>query len=103
MAFWVAPGGWSATNQLLSLLGLTTLFYVGKAHPSRRTLWRKPCTCPYLNNSFAYRAGTARFDPPNPFSIAKFTPITFPSRLNRGPPDPPEVVAASYTILSCNT
>jgi hypothetical protein len=49
----------------------------------------------YLSNSFAYRTGTARFDPPNPFRIAKFTPMTFPSRLNNGPPDPPEVVAAS--------
>jgi len=49
----------------------------------------------YLSNSFAYRTGTARFDPPKPFNIAKFTPITFPSRLNNGPPDPPDVVAAS--------
>src|ERR1700704_394297 len=57
----------------------------------------------YFSRSLAYLAGTARFDPPNPFKIAKFTPITFPSRLNSGPPDPPDVVAASYTILSCNT
>src|SRR5712672_456745 len=57
----------------------------------------------YLSRSFAYLAGTAKFDPPNPFNIAKLTPITFPSRLNSGPPDPPDVVAASYTILSCKT
>ena len=30
-------------------------------------------------------------------------PITFPARLKSGPPDPPEVVAASSTILSSST
>jgi hypothetical protein len=49
----------------------------------------------YCNNSLAYFTGTARFDPPNPFNIAKFTPITFPLRLKSGPPEPPDVVAAS--------
>jgi|HubBroStandDraft_1064217.scaffolds.fasta_scaffold17054_3 hypothetical protein len=47
----------------------------------------------YLSRSIAYLAGTARFEPPNPLSTAKFMPITFPSRLKSGPPDPPEVVA----------
>jgi hypothetical protein len=49
----------------------------------------------YFSRSFAYFTGTARFDPPNPFNIAKLTPITFPLRLKSGPPEPPEVVAAS--------
>ena len=49
----------------------------------------------YLSRSFAYLAGTARFDPPKSLSTAKFMPITFPSRLKSGPPEPPEVVAAS--------
>ena len=49
----------------------------------------------YLSSSFAYLTGTARFDPPKSLSTAKFMPITFPSRLKSGPPEPPEVVAAS--------
>src|SRR5215831_14820581 len=47
----------------------------------------------YLSRSFAYLAGTARFEPPKPFSTAKFIPITFPLRLKSGPPEPPDVVA----------
>src|SRR6266404_4576939 len=49
----------------------------------------------YFRRSFAYLTGTARFDPPKSLSTAKFMPITFPSRLKSGPPEPPEVVAAS--------
>ena len=54
-----------------------------------------PATETYFTSPSAYRTGTARFDPPKSVRIAKFTPITFPSRLKSGPPDPPEVVAAS--------
>ena len=49
----------------------------------------------YLSSSFAYLAGTARFDPPKSLIRAKFTPITFPFGLKSGPPEPPNVVAAS--------
>jgi hypothetical protein len=49
----------------------------------------------YFRRSFAYLTGTARFEPPKSLSTAKFMPITFPSRLKSGPPEPPEVVAAS--------
>jgi hypothetical protein len=49
----------------------------------------------YLSRSFAYLTGTARFEPPKSLRTAKFMPITFPSRLKSGPPEPPEVVAAS--------
>src|SRR6266581_111524 len=51
--------------------------------------------CLYFRRSFAYLTGTARFEPPKSLSTAKFMPITFPSRLKSGPPEPPEVVAAS--------
>jgi len=47
------------------------------------------------SNSVTYLAGTARFEPPKSLSTAKVMPITFPLRLNSGPPEPPEVVAAS--------
>jgi hypothetical protein len=57
----------------------------------------------YLSRSLAYLAGTARFEPPKSLSTAKLMPITFPFRLKSGPPEPPEVVAASYTILSSST
>ena len=49
----------------------------------------------HLSSSFAYLAGTARFDPPKSLTRAKFTPITFPFRLKSGPPEPSNVVAAS--------
>jgi hypothetical protein len=61
-------------------------------------LWGSDCRGEqdaYLIRSFAYLTGTARFDPPKSLSTAKFMPITFPSRLKSGPPEPPEVVAAS--------
>ena len=57
----------------------------------------------YLSNSSANLAGTARFEPPKPLSTAKLMPITLPFLLKRGPPEPPDVVAASYTILSFRT
>src|SRR5580693_6680630 len=57
----------------------------------------------YLSKSVAYLAGTARFEPPKPLSAAKFMPITLPSLLKSGPPEPPDAVAASYTILSLRT
>src|SRR5437899_9535095 len=47
----------------------------------------------------AKRIGTPKFEPPNPFTIATVTPITPPCRFRSGPPEPPEVVCASYTIL----
>jgi hypothetical protein len=43
----------------------------------------------------AYEMGTAKFEPEKLVRIAKFTPITLPSLLNTGPPDPPDVVCAS--------
>src|SRR6266404_5981650 len=59
--------------QLLSCLKLASIFYpCGRC--ASRTLWLWAQS--YLSNSVAYRAGTARLDPPNPFNIAKFTPIT---------------------------
>src|SRR5579864_2846867 len=45
----------------------------------------------------------AKFDPPNSRTMAKLIPITLPSLLKSGPPEPPEVVWASYTILSGST
>jgi hypothetical protein len=52
-------------------------------------------TTVYFSSSVAYLMGTARFEPPKSLSTAKFMPITFPLRLKRGAPEPPEVVAAS--------
>jgi hypothetical protein len=49
----------------------------------------------YFRSSFAYRTGTARLEPPKPLNTAVFMPITLPLRLKSGPPEPPEVVAAS--------
>jgi hypothetical protein len=49
----------------------------------------------YRRRSLAYLTGTARLEPPKSRRTAKFMPMTFPSRLKSGPPEPPEVVAAS--------
>ncbi len=49
----------------------------------------------YLTSSSAQRTGTTKFDPPKSLRMAKFTPMTLPLRLKSGPPEPPEVVAAS--------
>ena len=38
-------------------------------------------------------------DPPFGDNIAVFTPITFPSVLNKGPPEFPLLIAVSYTHL----
>jgi hypothetical protein len=87
--------GWVERNEINYLACLHLQDYSTPIEAALQELYGLSQGVSYLSNSFAYRAGTARFDPPNPFSIAKFTPITFPSRLNSGPPDPPEVVAAS--------
>src|SRR5437899_11830692 len=49
----------------------------------------------YLTSLSAQRTGTTKFDPPKSLRMAKFTPMTLPLRLKSGPPEPPEVVAAS--------
>lgn len=48
-----------------------------------------------FRRDFPYPTGIARFDPPNSRTTAKLIPITFPSSLKSGPPEPPEVVWAS--------
>jgi xanthine dehydrogenase YagR molybdenum-binding subunit len=42
----------------------------------------------------------AKFDPPKSRTMAKLIPTTLPSPLKKGPPEPPEVVCASFMILS---
>ena len=46
-------------------------------------------------SGWAWRMGMPKLDPVNSLSTAKFTPTTFPRKLNTGPPLPPEVVWAS--------
>jgi hypothetical protein len=38
--------------------------------------------------------GIAKFDPPKSRTMAKLIPMTLPSLLKRGPPEPPDVVCA---------
>src|SRR5713101_5467399 len=53
-------------------------------------------TAPHgLRSGLAKRIGTPKFEPPKPLTTANVTPITSPSRLMSGPPEPPEVVCAS--------
>ncbi len=117
MVFAVARVGRRNNINYLAVLGWQTLFYPSLAAPFKDSVLptlitsiralpaggflgapqrsRRLCSSFLRSLQQLPREGTARFDPPNPFRIAKFTPITFPSRLNSGPPDPPEVVAAS--------
>jgi hypothetical protein len=50
------------------------------------------CAISGFRRAFPYPTGMAKFDPPNSRTIAKLIPITFPSLLKSGPPEPPEVV-----------
>src|SRR6266849_7251115 len=60
------------------------------AHPVRQR------TAPHgLRSGLAKRIGTPKFEPPKPLTTANVMPITSPSRLMSGPPEPPEVVCAS--------
>ena len=48
-----------------------------------------------VNKGEAKRMGMPKFEPPKPLTTAYVTPMTLPSLLNSGPPEPPEVVCAS--------
>lgn len=48
-----------------------------------------------LSSDCPSETGIAKFEPPNSRTMAKLIPMTLPSLLKSGPPDPPEVVWAS--------
>src|SRR5580700_11758199 len=56
----------------------------------RRPWLAAPAGCYFASKGCEKRIGMPKLEPPNPFKIATVTPMTFPSRLKSGPPEPPE-------------
>ena len=69
-----------------------SILVLGKALPTMRGMGSAfGYTSQGFNSDSPKRTGMAKFDPPNSRTIAKLIPITLPSLLNSGPPEPPVV------------
>jgi hypothetical protein len=55
----------------------------------------------YLTSSSVYRTGTAKFDPPKSLRVAKFMPMTLPSRLMRTSPPARSRFGSRPSTTSC--